>query len=313
MVDANIIGILLVVIIFLIILSIKTFNIVKEYQRLVIFRVGRFFEIKGPGLILTIPFIDKMFKLDLRTQVIDVPKQRLVTKDNVSVDVNAVVYFRIVNPKKAVIQVEHYDIATALLSQTILRDLLGRRNLDEIISKRDKLDFELQMMLDRLTKTWGMKVSAVNISDVSLSQEMLRALAMQAEAERQKRARIIIADGELKASAVMSEAGNFYQENPVALQLRELQTITEIAREKNIIIVTNERTEIPYFKKDTKEIKDKKEKKRPKVVEGITKRSIDAIPRPSHKKGTVENVVDNLIQLRDIKKKNEDEIIECTV
>ena len=285
-------------------------NIVAEYQRLVLFRLGRVMDVKGPGLILTIPFIDKTIRLDLRTQVIDVPKQRLVTYDNVSVDVNAVVYFRVVNPKKAVIQVERYDVATALLAQTILRDLLGRQKLDELLSKREKLDFEIQTMLDNYTKSWGVKVSAVNIKDVSLTKEMLRAIAKQAEAERQRRARIIIADGEFKASMVMSEAGQIYQEIPAALQLRELQTMTEIAREKNLIVVSNERTVIPHFKEN---IKEKKKQKEVKEVKPIIKQLEKVVPRPSHKKGTVENVVDDLIKLREVKKENEEEIVECTV
>jgi len=310
MVDAAIFGILIVTISFFVLLLIMAINIVAEYQRLVLFRLGRVMGVKGPGLILTIPFIDKTIRLDLRTQVIDVPKQRLVTQDNVSVDVNAVVYFRVINPKKAVIQVERYDIATALLAQTILRDLLGRQKLDELLSKREKLDFEIQTMLDNYTKSWGVKVSAVNIKDVSLTKEMLRAIAKQAEAERQRRARIIIADGEFKASMVMSEAGQIYQEIPAALQLRELQTMTEIAREKNLIIVTNERTEIPHFKEN---IKEKKKQKEVKEVKPIIKQLEKAAPRLSHKKGTVENVVDDLIKLREIKKQNEEEIIECTV
>lgn len=313
MVDATILGILIAIFSFLALLLIMAINVVAEYQRIVLFRLGKIMGIKGPGLILTIPFIDKTVRIDIRTQVIDVPKQRLVTHDNVTVDVNAVVYFRVVNPKKAVIQVERYDLATSILAQTILRDLLGRKKLDELLSKREILDFEIQTMLDNYTKTWGVKVSAVNIKDVSLTEDMLRAIAKQAEAERQKRARIIIADGELKASGVMSEAGEIYQENPIAIQLRELQTMKEIAIEKNLIIVSNERTEIPHFTEYKKDVKDIKEKKKPKEVEPIIKELEKTIPRPSHKKGTVENVVDDLIKLRDIKKKNEEEIIECTV
>ncbi|MBN2603011.1 MAG: slipin family protein [Candidatus Thermoplasmatota archaeon] len=306
MVDAAILGVLVLILSFLTLLLIMTINIVTEYQRIVLFRLGRVMGIRGPGLILTIPFIDKTVRLDLRTQVINVPKQRLVTLDNVSLDINAVIYFRIVNPKKAVIQVERFDVATALLAQTILRDLIGKKKLDELLSNREMLDLELKSMLDNYTKSWGVKVSAVKIRDVLLTNDMLRAIAKQAEAERQKRARIIIADGELKASAIMFEAGQTYQENLMALQLRELQTMTEIAREKNLIIVTNERTEIPNIIKN--EIKPKEE------VKPIIKKSIKTIPKPSHKKGTVENIVDNLIQLKDIKKQNRDEeIVECTV
>ena len=305
MLDATILFILVLILSFLSIMLIMTINIVTEYQRIVLFRLGRVMGIRGPGLILTIPFIDKTVRLDLRTQVINVPKQRLVTLDNVSVDINAVIYFRIVNPKKAVIQVERFDVATTLLAQTILRDLLGKKKLDELLSNREMLDLELQSTLDNYTKPWGVKVSAVNIRDVSLTNDMLRAIAKQAEAERQKRARIIIADGELKASAIMSDAGQVYQENLMALQLRELQTMTEIAREKNLIIVTNERTEIPNIIEN---------KIKPKEVKPVIKQSIKTIPKPSHKKGTVENIVDNLINLKDFKKKSQDEeIVECTV
>ena len=208
-----------------------------EYQRIVIFRLGRLLGIKGPGLVFVVPVIDKVIKLDLRTRVIDVPKQRVITKDNVTVDVDAVVYYRITDPEKAVVEVQRYEVATSLLAQTTLRDILGTQSLDELLSKREELNKNLQTIIDQGTDPWGIKVSAVTIRDVALPDEMMRAIAKQAEAEREKRARIIIADGEFQASEKMTEAAKLYEKTPTALRLRELQTLTEIAREKNLIIV----------------------------------------------------------------------------
>jgi regulator of protease activity HflC (stomatin/prohibitin superfamily) len=208
-----------------------------EYERVVVFRLGRLIGIKGPGLVLIIPILDRVIKLDLRTRVIDVPKQRIITQDNVTVDVDAIVYFRIIDPQKAVVEVQRYDIATSLLAQTTLRDTIGQKNLDELLSQREELNKSLQTVIDLGTDPWGIKVSSVNIKDVSLPEEMLRAIAKQAEAEREKRSRIIMAEGELEASAKMTEAAKLYEKTPVALRLRELQTLTEIAREKNLIIV----------------------------------------------------------------------------
>jgi len=208
-----------------------------EYQRIVIFRLGRLLGIKGPGLVFVVPIIDKVIKLDLRTRVIDVPKQRVITEDNVTVDVDAVVYFRIIDPEKAVVEVQRYDIATSLLAQTTLRDLLGQQDLDEILSKREELNKKLQTLIDQGTEPWGIKIYAVTIRDVSLPEEMLRAIAKQAEAEREKRSRIIIAEGEFQASKKMAEAAKLYEKTPAALRLRELQTLAEIAREKNLIVV----------------------------------------------------------------------------
>jgi regulator of protease activity HflC (stomatin/prohibitin superfamily) len=212
-------------------------KIMAEYQRIVIFRLGRLLGIKGPGLVFIIPIIDSIIKLDLRTRVIDVPKQRVITKDNVTVDVDAVVYFRITDPQKAVIEVQRYDVATSLLAQTTLRDVLGQQSLDHLLSKREELNKALQTIIDEGTDPWGIKVSAVTIRDVALPEEMLRAIAKQAEAEREKRSRIIIAEGEYQASAKMTEAAKLYEKTPTALRLRELQTLAEIAREKNLIIV----------------------------------------------------------------------------
>ena len=212
-------------------------KIIREYERAVIFRLGRLLGVKGPGIFFLIPLIDSMIKVDLRTRVIDVSKQRLITKDNVTVDVDAVVYFRITDPQKAIIEVQRYDMATSLLAQTTLRDILGQKNLDELLSQREELNKSLQSILDNGTDPWGIKVSAVTLRDVSLPEEMLRAIAKQAEAEREKRSRIIMAEGELLASAKMTEAAKLYEKTPIALRLRELQTLTEIAREKNLIIV----------------------------------------------------------------------------
>ena len=229
--------IILAVVIFLVLLLSSAIKIMAEYQRIVIFRLGRLLGIKGPGLVFVIPIIDSTIKLDLRTRVIDVPKQRVITKDNVTVDVDAVVYFRVTDPQKAVVEVQRYEVATSLLAQTTLRDILGNQTLDELLSKREELNKSLQSIIDQGTDPWGIKVSNVTIRDVALPDEMLRAIAKQAEAEREKRARIIIADGEFQASKKMSEAAEFYQKTPAAMRLRELQTLAEIAREKNLIIV----------------------------------------------------------------------------
>jgi regulator of protease activity HflC (stomatin/prohibitin superfamily) len=231
------ITILFIIVIFLIAVLASAIKIMPEYQRMVIFRLGRLMGIKGPGLVFIIPIIDKPIRMDLRTRVIDVPKQRIITRDNVTVDVDAVVYFRITDPRKAIVEVQRYDLATSLLAQTTLRDIVGQKNLDELLSQRESLNKSLQEILDIGTDPWGIKVTAVTIKDVSLPEEMLRAIAKQAEAEREKRSRIIMAEGELEASAKMTEAAKLYEKTPIALRLRELQTLTEIAREKNLIIV----------------------------------------------------------------------------
>ena len=237
MADINTITIAIIIIIFLLLLLSSAIKVLAEYQRIVIFRLGRLLGIKGPGLVLIVPVIDKIMRLDLRTRVIDVPKQRVITEDNVTVDVDAVVYFRITDPEKAVVGVQRYDVATSLLAQTTLRDVLGQKSLDELLAKRDELNKSLQLIIDQGTDPWGIKVSAVTIRDVALPEEMLRAIAKQAEAEREKRSRIIIAEGEFQASKKMTEAAKLYEKTPTALRLRELQTLAEIAREKNLIIV----------------------------------------------------------------------------
>jgi regulator of protease activity HflC (stomatin/prohibitin superfamily) len=229
--------VILVIIIFLILLLSSAIKIMAEYQRIVIFRLGRLQGIKGPGLVFIIPIIDSIIKLDLRTRVIDVPKQRVITEDNVTVDVDAVVYYRVVDPQKAVVEVQRYDVATSLIAQTTLRDVLGQQDLDELLSKREELNKSLQTIIDQATDPWGVKVSAVTIRDVSLPEEMLRAIAKQAEAEREKRSRIIIAEGEFQASEKMTNAAKLYEKTPMAMRLRELQTLAEISREGNLIIV----------------------------------------------------------------------------
>jgi regulator of protease activity HflC (stomatin/prohibitin superfamily) len=241
--------ILIIIIIFLLIIIASAIKIMAEYQRIVIFRLGRLFGIKGPGLVFIIPIIDRVIKLDLRTRVIDVPKQRVITKDNITVDVDAVVYFRITDPQKAVVEVQRYEVASGLLAQTTLRDTLGQQSLDELLSKREELNKSLQSIIDQGTDPWGIKVSAVTIRDVALPEEMLRAIAKQAEAEREKRSRIIIAEGEFQASKKMTEAAKFYEKTPTAMRLRELQTLAEIAREKNLIIVPGGEIGKPLNKK----------------------------------------------------------------
>jgi regulator of protease activity HflC (stomatin/prohibitin superfamily) len=230
---SSLIGLLVVVII----LS-QAIKIVREYERVVIFRLGRFSGVKGPGIFFIIPFIDRVRQLDLRVVTIDVAKQVVITRDNVSVNVDAVIYYRVVDPGKAVIQVENYKMATSLLAQTTLRDVLGQIELDDLLSKRDELNKKLQEILDQHTDPWGIKVVAVTLRDVSLPESMMRAIAKQAEAEREKRSRIILADGEFQASKLMTEAAKMYGEAPVAIKLRELQTLAEIAREKNLIVIT---------------------------------------------------------------------------
>jgi regulator of protease activity HflC (stomatin/prohibitin superfamily) len=214
-------------------------RIPREYERLVVFRLGRYSGIKGPGITIIIPVIDRAITMDLRVVTIDVQKQAVITKDNVTVDVDAVLYYRVVDPDRAVIQVENFRLATSLLAQTTLRDVLGQIELDDLLAKREELNVKLQEILDKQTDPWGIKVTAVTLRDVSLPESMLRAIAKQAEAEREKRARIILAEGEFQASARMVEAAKLYQDAPVAIKLRELQTLAEISREKNMVVVTS--------------------------------------------------------------------------
>jgi len=216
----------------------QAIKIVREYERVVIFRLGRFSGVKGPGIFFIIPIIDRVILLDLRVFTIDVAKQVVITKDNVSVEVDAVIYYRVTEPERAVIQVENYKLATSLLAQTTLRDVLGQIELDDLLSKRDELNKKLQEILDRHTDPWGIKVTAVTLRDVALPESMRRAIAKQTESEREKRSRIILADGEFQASKTMTDAARLYEEVPAALKLRELQTLVDIAREKTLIVVT---------------------------------------------------------------------------
>ena len=234
---AEYIGIVVGVIVMIIIIA-SAIRVVREYERAVVFRLGRLIGAKGPGLILLVPIVDKAVKVDLRVVTLDVPKQKIITLDNVTVDVDAVVYLRVNEPTNAVVKVNDYLVASSLLAQTTLRNLLGQITFDDILAKREELNKKIQGILDAETDPWGVKVASVNIRDVSLPENMHRAIAKQAEAEREKRGRIIIADGELKAAEKMAQAANFYTKNIAALRLRELQTWTEIAREKNMIVVT---------------------------------------------------------------------------
>ncbi|WIM42012.1 slipin family protein [Methanosarcina mazei] len=230
-----------VLIVVILILS-QSIKMVNEYERVVIFRLGRLSEVKGPGIFLIIPIIDKAIKIDLRVIAIDVPKQAVITRDNVTVEVDAVVYYKVVEPGAAITQVENYMFATSTLSQTTLRDVLGQMELDELLSERENINKQIQELLDAYTDPWGIKVTGVTIRDVSLPETMKRAIAKQAEAEREKRARIILAEGEFQAAERMKDAATLYQGVPTAIKLRELQTLAEIAREKNLIVVTESKS-----------------------------------------------------------------------
>ncbi|RUM93295.1 MAG: slipin family protein [Thiomicrospira sp.] len=212
-------------------------RILREYERGVIFMLGRFWKVKGPGFILVIPIIQQMEKVDLRTIVMDVPSQDVISRDNVSVHVNAVVYFRVIEPDKAIIQVEHFNEAISQLAQTTLRSVLGQHELDEMLSERDRLNADIQTVLDQQTDAWGVKVSNVEIKHVDLDESMIRAIAKQAEAERTRRAKVIHAEGEMQASQKLLEAAQILSQQPQALQLRYLQTLTEIANDRSNTIV----------------------------------------------------------------------------
>ncbi len=208
-------------------------KILREYERGVIFLLGRFWKVKGPGLIIVIPGIQKMIRVDLRTIVMDVPSQDVISRDNVSVKVSAVIYFRVMDPEKAIIQVENRVEATSQLAQTTLRSVLGQHELDDMLTERDKLNADIQGILDRTTEGWGIKVTNVEIKHIDLDESMIRAIAAQAEAERARRAKVIHAEGEFQASKKLSEAAGVLSTQPQALQLRYLQTLTEISSEKN--------------------------------------------------------------------------------
>lgn len=215
----------------------SAFRVLREYERGVVFLLGRFWKVKGPGLILIIPIIQQMVRADLRTIVMDVPSQDVISRDNVSVKVNAVIYFRVVDPQKAIIQVENFDAATSQLAQTTLRSVLGQHELDDMLAGREKLNADIQRILDEQTDAWGIKVANVEIKHVDIDESMIRAIARQAEAERERRAKIIHAEGELQASEKLVQAAQILSERPQALQLRYLQTLTTIAGEKNSTII----------------------------------------------------------------------------
>jgi regulator of protease activity HflC (stomatin/prohibitin superfamily) len=226
-----------VVVFIIIFILASSIRVLKEYERGVIFRLGRSIGAKGPGLFLLIPLIDRMVKVSLRTIAMDIPPQDIITKDNVSVKVNAVLYFRVIDSEKAIVEVEDFLFATSQLAQTTLRSILGQAELDELLSSRDKINRELQGIIDSHTDPWGIKVSMVEVKHVDLPQEMQRAMARQAEAERERRAKVIHAEGEFQASRQLAEAAKVMSVNSTALQLRFLQTITEVASENNSTII----------------------------------------------------------------------------
>jgi regulator of protease activity HflC (stomatin/prohibitin superfamily) len=224
----------LVVIALLLVYSIR---VLREYERGVVFMLGRFWKVKGPGLVLIVPFIQQMVRMDLRTRVLDVPPQDVISKDNVSVKVNAVVYFRVMDPEKAVIQVEQFEAATSQFAQTTLRSVLGQHDLDQMLAEREKLNTEVQRILDERTDAWGVKVSNVELKHIDLNETMIRAIAKQAEAERLRRAKVIDAEGELQAAERLAQAGEILSKHPEAMQLRYLGTLLNIAGERSNTIV----------------------------------------------------------------------------
>jgi regulator of protease activity HflC (stomatin/prohibitin superfamily) len=232
--DFSIIGIVLFLVLALLFVM---FRVLREYERGVIFTLGRFYKIKGPGLIILIPVIQQMVKVDLRTIVMDVPTQDVISRDNVSVQVNAVIYFRVVDPERAIIQVENYLEATSQLSQTTLRSVLGQHELDDMLAERERLNTDIQSILDKQTEAWGIKVANVEIKHVDLNETMVRALAKQAEAERERRAKVIHAMGEAEAAEKLAEAAKVLSSQDQAIQLRYLQTLVEIAGDKSSTLV----------------------------------------------------------------------------
>ncbi|MEO6984650.1 MAG: slipin family protein [Paralcaligenes sp.] len=225
------------VVIVVLLLVFSAVKILREYQRGVIFTLGRFTAVKGPGLVFVIPGIQQMVRVDLRVVTMDVPSQDVISRDNVSVKVNAVLYFRVVAPDKAIIQVEHYLEATSQLAQTTLRAVLGKHELDEMLSEREKLNLDVQQILDAQTDSWGIKVTNVEIKHIDLNENMIRAIARQAEAERERRAKVIHAEGEKQAAQALMEAAEILAQQPSAIQLRYLQTLTQVAGDKSSTIV----------------------------------------------------------------------------
>ena len=238
-VESNVVARILTVLGYILLLPLfpLAVKIVQEYERGVIFRLGRLQGAKGPGLFIILPIVDRMVKMDLRVFTLDVPSQEIITRDNVTVKVDAVIYFRVVNPEDAVVKVENYFRATALIAQTTLRSTIGQSELDTLLSHRDEINQRLQIAIDEATEPWGIKVSMVEVRDVLLAPEMVRSMARQAEAERERRAKVIHAEGELQASEKLAEAGRIIASSPGTLQLRYLQTLTEIASERNSTIL----------------------------------------------------------------------------
>ena len=227
----------LVIALILLLILFNIFHVLREYERAVVFTLGRFWKVKGPGLIVIIPGIQQIVRVELRTVVMDVPPQDVISRDNVSVQVSAVVYFRVINPERAVIQVEDYSAAVSQLAQTTLRSVLGQHELDDMLAERTKLNTDIQKILDEHTDAWGIKISMVEIKRIDINESMVRAIAQQAEAERERRAKVIYADGELQASKKLLEAAQVLSQQSQALQLRYLQTLTNIASDKTSTIV----------------------------------------------------------------------------
>jgi len=231
------IALIITIVIAILVIVPMIFKVMREYERAVVFTFGRFTSVKGPGLIIIIPLVQQIERVQLRTIVMDVPSQDVISHDNVSVKVNAVVYFRVIDPERVIIQVENYYAATSQLAQTTLRSVLGQHELDEMLAERDKLNQDIQRILDKQTDSWGIKVSNVEIKHVDIDESMIRAIAKQAEAERERRAKVIHAEGELQASEKLLQAADILSRNPQAMQLRYLQTLTEIATEQNSTII----------------------------------------------------------------------------
>jgi regulator of protease activity HflC (stomatin/prohibitin superfamily) len=249
------------IIVALILLS-SAIRVVREYERGVVFRLGRLIGAKGPGIIFLIPLVDRMVKVDLRTVTLDVPSQEIITRDNVTVRVNAVVYFRIIDPEKAIVEVENYLAATSMIAQTTLRSVIGQAELDELLAEREKLNERLQSVIDQQTDPWGVKVTAVEIKDVEIPQGMQRAMAAQAEAERERRAKIISAKGEFQAAQKLAEAAQIMAREPGAMQLRFLQTVREATSEKASVFILPVPIELlePFLKYRDKQRREEESK-----------------------------------------------------
>ena len=230
-------GVLIIIAFFVVIALGTSVRVLREYERGVIFRLGRLIATKGPGLILLIPLIDRMVKVDLRTVTLNIPPQEVITRDNVPAGVNAVAYFRVIDPRKAITEVENFLLATSQISQTALRSVLGKAEFDQLLSERERLNEELQSIIDESTEPWGVKVTAVEIKDVEIPEQMQRAIARQAEAERERRAKIINSEGEFQAAQKLTDAADIISTNPASLQLRYLQTLLEIGSNQNTTVV----------------------------------------------------------------------------